>query len=60
MMEKSKNTIPKDKSSLYADYDYHDFLELWEEGLSETEIAQQLGMSKGFVKEQEKVIKRDY
>ena len=47
-------------SKLNFDVDYHDFIEMMDNGLSDQEIAKELGVNDMFVKEQGMYIKRDH
>ena len=60
MMRISNKTIPNKTTKMYIDYDYHDFMEMRESGLSDTEIAHELGVNDIFMKELGLQIKKDY
>lgn len=61
MIKRSKNSSPKKMSRMYIDYDYHDYLEMREGGLSESEIAHELAVDDDFIKKLElEEVKRDY
>jgi|GEM_PF-1618105 len=65
MMRKSRITkqrllTSERNSKLNFDVDYHDFMDMMDNGLSDQEIAQELGVNAKLVKEQGIYIKRDY
>lgn len=59
MVKRTRNYKSKNMSRMYIDYDYHDYLEMRECGLSDSEIAHELSIDDDFIKKLEMEVNRD-
>ncbi|TCO79839.1 hypothetical protein [Marinisporobacter balticus] len=54
------NYISKRNTDKFSEIDFHDFLDMVQSGLCDEEIANELGVHKGYVEKLKDEIKKDY